>query len=150
MPIQASWISGSAAQAARQGYFISQVRDGFGSRFCTYGKEWFFFPIPTPVLVSGHRARLSVVFVMYKTNGTARIEAIHIDDGRKKVKIINTNVSGAHDETIVDGQNRWAITPPVDMIYGVNLGVYVDFGPQTQAGVPYIEFVAAGADFQID
>ncbi|HEX6338150.1 MAG TPA: hypothetical protein VFZ85_14405 [Jiangellaceae bacterium] len=144
---QTLWVSGSNVQPAQRGYFMSEVRDGFGSAFYTYGTQWFFFPIPTP-LVGGKAASLVKVFLLYKTVGTTVIKAIHLDDGRKKLKldVLTTAVYGAHDVK-PDSMNSWTVGP-FQMAFGLNMGAYVDFGPPTKQGTPGIELVAAGAEFQ--
>lgn len=145
--IQASWIAGTSVQTHREGYFISKARYGSCSAFYTHGKEWFFFPIPTPVIVDDQRANLVKVYVLYKTIGTARIVKIELCDGRKVLSEIPANLSGKHDEGI-DAGNSWIIQPSIPMKYGLNLGVLVDFGPPTKVLVPGIEFVTAGANFE--
>lgn len=144
---QTLWVSGSNVQPAQRGYFMSEVRDGFGSAFYTYGTQWFFFPIPTP-LVGGKATSLVKVFLLYKTLGTTVIKAIHLDDGRKKLKVdvLKTAIYGAHDVKS-DSMNSWPVGP-FQMAFGLNMGACVDFGPPTKQGTPGIELVAAGAEFQ--
>jgi hypothetical protein len=145
--LHAMWIHGSSAEMEREGYFISKQRAGQGAIFKTYGKEWIHFAIPTPVILNGLRSSLKKVFVFYKTEGTAKITAIHLYDAGKKIKAFNLALSGDHSKN-VDKDNSWAITPAPKMKFGLGISVHVDFGPRTKLGVPAIHFTTAGADFE--
>ena len=147
--IQASWVHGSSVQAEREGYFIAKQRAVYGARFRGHGKEWFNFAIPTPVILDDQRSSLVKVFVLYQTEGTtAKIIKVHAYDGGKLIKAFdNLSLTGYHSE-VVDQSNSWVIKPAYKMMYGLGISVYVDFGKPTQAGVPLIRFVSAGADFR--
>ncbi len=146
--LQASWVHGSSVQMEREGYFISKRRTGYGAHFNTHGKEWFHFAIPTPVILDGQRASLKKIFVFYKTEGAAKITAVHVYDGGGKPfkKFDNLSHSGDHS-TGVDKDNSWVITPVHSMGFGLGISVLVNFGAATTSGVPGILFVTAGADF---
>ena len=132
----------------REGYFISKKRCGYGAFFQTHGKEWIHFAIPTPVIVNGKRSSLKKIFVFYKTEGTAKITAVHVYDGIKKIKEFNNiSIAGDHSKT-VDSNNSWMITPTISIEFGLGISVHVDFGPPNKSGVPYIWFTTAGADFE--
>jgi len=149
---QASWVHGSSVQIEREGYFISKRRAGYGAHFKTHGKEWFHFAIPTPVFVEGKRASLRKIFVFYKTEGTAKITAVHLYDAGGKPfpktfkEFKKLSLSGDHS-TEIDKDNSW-VTPVHSMGFGLGISVLVDFGPKTTGGVPGIWFVTAGADFE--
>jgi carbonic anhydrase len=145
---QASWVHGSSVQIEREGYFVSKSRAGYGAHFRTHGKEWFHFAIPTPVIVDGKRASLKKVFVFYRTEGTAKITAVHLYDagGKPFKEFDNLALSGDHS-TKIDNDNSWA-TPVHPMGFGLGISVEVDFGPATTGGVPGIWFVTAGANFE--
>lgn len=146
--LQAFWVHGSNVQMEREGYFISKRRTGYGAHLKTHGKEWFHFAIPTPVIVDGKRSSLKKVFVFFKTEGTAKIIAIHIYDGVKKIKAFdNISRSGDHSKG-VDQQNSWIIAPARKMKFGLGISVHVDFGKPKKVGVPGIWFVTAGADLE--
>jgi len=146
--LQAFWVHGTAVKMEREGYFISKQYAGYAAIFRTYGAEWFHFAIPTPVILNGIRTSLKKVFVFYKTEGTAKITAIHVYDAGKKITSFdNLSLTGDHS-TAVDQFNSWLITPSPKMLFGLGISVHVNFGPQTTGTVPAISFTAAGADFE--
>jgi hypothetical protein len=145
--LQALWVHGSSVQIEREGYFISKQRAGFGTILRTHGKEWFHFAIPTPVYLEGESSELTKVFILFKTEGTAMITAMHVYDGSKKVHGVEPiDFKGDHS-TQLDNCNTWAL-PAVHINYGLGISVQVDFGPPSTVGVPSIQFVSAGADFK--
>jgi hypothetical protein len=146
--LQAMWVHGSSVKMEREGYFVSKQRAGNGAIFRTHGKEWFHFSIPTPVILNGQRSRLKKVFVFYKTEGTAKITAIHVYDAGKKIDTIsNLGLSGDHSKSD-DKHNSWVVATSPEMKFGLGISVHVDFGPPTNLGVPTIRFTTAGADFE--
>ena len=146
--LQAYWVHGTSVQIEREGYFVSKQRAGFGAIFRTHGTEWFHFAIPTPVIVDGVRSSLKKVFVFFKTEGTAKITAIHVYDGTKKIAVFDNIARSGDHSTLVDKDNSWLINPSPKMLFGLGLSLKVDFGPPTQLGVPAIMFTTAGADFE--
>ena len=145
---QASWVHGSNVEMEREGYFISKRRTGYGTHFKTHGKEWFHFAIPTPVILNGQRSSLKKIFVFYKTEGTAKITAIHVYDAGDKIKAFdNLSFSGDYSKS-VHQHNSWVITPSPKMKFGLGISVHVDFGPPKKLAVPGVRFVSAGADFE--
>jgi hypothetical protein len=143
--LQAFWVHGVNVQMEREGYFISKRRYGFGAKFNTHGGEWFHFAIPTPVILDGQRSSLKKVFVFYKTEGTAKITAIHVYDAGKKIKAFdNLSLSGDHSRKI-DQYNSWSFTQTI--YFGLGISVHVDFGEKRKGSVPGIMFTTAGADF---
>jgi len=144
--LQAFWVHGVSVQMEREGYFISKRRYGFGAKFNTHGEEWFHFAIPTPVILDGKRSSLIKIFVLYETEGTAKITAVHAYDAGWKFKSFdNLSLSGNH--STIDDYNSWLIDPPREIIYGLGISVHVDFGERRKDSVPGILFRSAGADF---
>ena len=151
------WAHGNATRAQREGYFINKLHSGAGAVFRTHGAEWFHIVVPTPAKVSGVSLKVNRVSVFFKTLGTSRITAIDLYDGIRRAVEIRKNlpVSGDHSAEIEVGQNTWefpspdpdSLPPPIHVKFGLGISVRVDFGPPTQAGVPEINFVAAGARF---
>lgn len=132
--LQAYWVHGTSVQIEREGYYISKQCAGFGAIFRTHGAEWFHFPIPTPVIVDGARSSLKKVFVFFKTEGTAKINAIHVYDGGKEIaNFDNLSKAGDHS-TSIDQDNTWIIASSPEILYGVGISINVDFGPPTQPG----------------
>ena len=145
--LQASWIHGTSVQPEREGYHVSKKFAGHGATFRTYGKEWFHFSIPTPVIVDGKRASLKKTFVLYKTTGTSKVTNVRVYDGTKIIKAFDKiGLKGDHSASI-DKNNTWVISPAPKIKYGVGISVCVDFGGPTKVGVPAIMFTTAGADF---
>jgi len=146
---QAMWVHGTSVQAEREYYFINRSRPAWGAVFKTTGAEWFHIAVPTPVIFGGHDSTLQKVFVLYKTEMTAKITAVHVFDGSTKIsQFLNLNLAGDHSQAL-DTQNTWLITPNVHVKFGLGLSVLVDFGKATPNGVPAITFASAGGDFLI-
>lgn len=146
--IQANWIHGTAVQLEKEGYFISKARTGFGAVFRTHGGQWFHFAIPTPVIVDSTRSTLKKVFVLFKTEGSARITSLHLYDGAKKFASFDgLSLNGDHSQSL-DPNNVWLPNPPHEMLFGLGLSLHVEFGNPTPGGVPGIWFMTAGADFE--
>lgn len=146
--VQAFWVHGTAVDIEREGYFISKAKTGFGTCYRSHGASWFHFAVPTPVIHDGARASVAKVFVLYRTELSAKITNIHVYDAGAKIAWWDgLALAGKHD-TGLDGQNSWTLSSPVAMKFGLGVSVCVDFGGPTPAGVPAIWFVSAGADFQ--
>ena len=145
--LQASWVHGAAVQPEQELYSISKQRAGYGAIFRTHGAEWFHFAIPTPVIVDGLRSTVKKVFVLYKTEGTAKITAVHVYDAAKQIFAMNNlKLTGDHSQSL-DSSNSWLVTAH-SMQFGLGISVHVDFGDATPGGVPSIWFTTAGADFE--
>jgi hypothetical protein len=153
MSIYASWIDGTAVTPQREGYFLSKTMGGKGATFRTHtapgsNGEWFQWAIPTPVIIDGHRVSSSKVFVLYATEGTAQIRAVHVYDSDLRIATFDgLHHSGNHSAEI-DAANTWAVPSHV-MKFGLGISVLVDFGPRSKVGVPAITFFSAGADFTL-
>ena len=145
---QAFWIHGTSVQMEREGYFISKRRAGYAAVFKTYGSEWFHFAVPTPVVLEGSYAKLTKVFVFFKTQGTAKITNVHVYSAGTKIYYQdNLSLSGDHSGQ-VDSSNSWAITSTPVAGLGIGISVCVDFGSVSTGSVPEIWFTTAGADFE--
>jgi hypothetical protein len=143
----AYWINGTAAQLAREGYFISKERKGSGAIFRTHGAEWIHFAIPTPVITDKANSLLKKIMILYMTEGTAHITAVNVYDGPNKIASFDNIVRNGNHSTEIDNSNTWSITPSHKMMFGLGLSIKVDFGPPTKLGVPSIKFTSAGAVF---
>ena len=136
-------------------------RVGSGVRF--RGKRdrsvWFHFPIPTPVIFRGstrdERARLSAVFVMWRTDGGSRVKSVHVWDGAKDRLMTHdldafgdfsggTGQPGSHPKLVPD-RNAFTVGGDPPVFYGVGVSVLVQFPAGSDNGV--ITFTSAGADF---
>lgn len=146
--LQAYWVHGTAVQIEREGYFVTKQHAGFGAIFRTHGAEWFHFAIPTPVIVDGTRSSLKKVFVLFKTEGTAKITNIHVYDGNAKIAAFDNIARDGDHSTVIDKDNSWLVAPSPEIKFGLGISVNVNFGPPTKLGVPAIMFVTAGADFE--
>lgn len=150
MPKQAVWVHGTAAIPERQGYFISRVHPGYGSKFRTHGAEWIHFSLATPVIVDGTRADVEKIFVLFDAVG-AKILQIHLYDGADRfdndsLDFAKNPLTGKHGDQI-DSSNSWAIAKHA-MKYGLGISINVDFGsPVAGKNVPSIAFRSVGADF---
>lgn len=145
----ALWVHGTSVQAQRQGYFLSQTRLGNGARFQTHGQEWFHFAIPTPVIIASKDSLLEKVFVLYLTEGTAKITRLHVWDGNTRLHAFeNLYLIGDHSSQL-DASNSWTLPIQKHIKFGLGISVHVDFGPPAPQGVPVCQFVTAGADFLI-
>lgn len=148
----AYWVDGTNVRAQREGYFISTTMGGKGATFRTHTApgcdgEWFQWAIPTPVIVNGNRSSVIKVFVLYATEGTAKIRAIHVYDSNVRIATFDDlQLSGNHSSNL-DVNNTWEMNPSHSMKYGLGISVLVDFGPPSKIGVPGITFFSAGADF---
>jgi hypothetical protein len=145
---QAMWVHGTSVQAEREGFQTNRVRPGWGARFAGHGAEWFHFAIPSPVIFGGKNSDLQKAFVFYKTTMGAKLTAVHLYDGKKKIKAYDgLSLSGTHDGK-VEAANTFQLTP-IHIKFGLGISVNVDFGQSTPQGVPSVTFAAAGADFII-
>lgn len=150
--IQAYWVDGTNVRAQRQGYFLSQKMGGRGAEFHSHTApgtpgEWFQWSLPTPVIVNGKRSKVKDVFVLYSTQGTAKVMSVHVYDSARRIATYDgLHYSGDHSSAL-DVKNGWGIHPRHEMLFGLGISVLVDFGPPSKLGVPGIIFYSAGADF---
>jgi hypothetical protein len=151
--VYANWVDGTAVVAQREGYYLSKTMGGKGATFRSHTApgtdgEWFQWAIPTPVLVAGKRSSVKKVFVLYATDGTAKVQAVHVYDSDVRIGTFdNLHLSGNHSSGL-DNMNSWNV-PEHQMKFGLGISVLVDFGPPSKVGVPGITFYSAGADFVV-
>lgn len=106
-----------------------------------------FFPIPTPVIVNGNRARLERVFVLYWLDPGVTLGPVFVYDGQNDPgefdpdstgqTEFNVSVTGPQDHTGVNGLNdlipnvtQFDFTPEQPLVYfGLVLVVGVRFSP---------------------
>ncbi len=144
---QASWVHGNAVKPQNEGYFLSKVNYGWGATIQTHGIQWFHFAVPTPVIANGYDTTLQKVFVMFSTGGTAKVVSVQLWDGTTKIQAFdNLSIAGDHTKALEVGNNTWSVNP-IHIKWGLEIAVWVDFGPPSPIGVPQINFAAAGADF---
>lgn len=143
----AMWVHGNAVCAQSPGPHLNTIRSGWGTQFKTGSSDhWFHFPFAAPIISDDIRPVLAKIFVLYSTNGDAKLTAVHVYDGQKKVKAFdNLSLQGNHAGA-VDASNSWAVNPPLTIYFGLGISVGVHFGA-TSVAIPEIVFYSAGADF---
>jgi hypothetical protein len=91
---------------------------------------------------------LKKVFVLYITELTAKVAAVHVYDASKKVVgIDNLSLTGDYS-TEIDSQNTWVLPQGLQVMYGIDISILVDFGAPTPDGVPGVSLTTAGVDFE--
>jgi hypothetical protein len=140
------WVHGTTAHVERDTSVIYKRIFGDGAVFRGEGTEWFHFAVPTPVYFGGVESTVSKVFVLWKTNHTAKFVALHVYDGPNKIQEFNNlNLSGDYSNQAVPGYSEWAIEP-VHIRWGLGLSVQVAW---PDPNLDDIIFTSAGADFFI-
>lgn len=139
--IHANWIHGHAARVERPEQLAEERLFGFYSMF--RGKpgtsNWFHFALPTPVIVHGRRLALDSVMVMFWTDPSVRVHALHVWDANYSLKRYDgLNLSGSHWFERFDVLNN-------RVRFGVGVSVGVTFGEGTDKG--RILFGSCGGDF---
>jgi hypothetical protein len=145
----ANWIHGTATNAEYPRYLYNTFRKGWGTTYV--GKNntfnWFHFAIPTTVISNGMRNKVAKTFVLFKTDGNAKITNVTVWDGPSKIKAYDgISRSGDHSSAI-DSSNTFVIDPPSYVYWGVGISVGVEFGSMNTKGIrPAILFTTAGED----
>jgi len=151
----AMWVHGTAMEVENPDGLIPNgiIREGIGTHFYGHSKSfnWFHIPIPTPVVLDGHRSSLVSVFLFYQFFAGS-ITNVHVWDGPHRVRMFdNLKLKGNHLNEI-DNQNKWIIDPPLPINYGLKLAIGVQFATNfdTPDTVDKLEFLVstAGADFR--
>jgi hypothetical protein len=167
MALFASWSPGTAFMPAEIPSDMVQVhgvgwtdvlglRQSGGTTF--QGKvgtsNWFHVPIATPVIISGVRAKLVRVFVMFQcgsaaavTNNNAtlagcNITDVHVWDGPNRIHQFGAFLLFGEHRFRLGTSNTFAMPTPVDIFFGLELAVHVSF-TQNES----VTFASAGADF---
>lgn len=149
--LHAVWVHGVSVRPQEQGYFTSMRYCGNSAQFLSHGAQWFHFSIPTPVIVDDLSSRLVKVFLLYNTAPSARITFVHLHDGASLLTgevHEGLNLKGDHSLKL-DSSNTWAVPSKPHIHFGLALSFMVSFGDPVPLAVPSIEFVAAGADFEV-
>jgi len=81
---------------------------------------WFHFPVPTPAVTDGVRARLRRVMLLFAADAGVTLEAVHVWDGPDRAFTQDELAVVAENLTLVDGRNSFAIPG-----HGVRWGIGV-------------------------
>lgn len=126
---------------------------------CTFqgqhgNSNWFHVPISTPVIVSGVRAKLIQVFVMFQcgdpnatfaANAGANVTDVHVWDGPNRIHMFGPfDLFGEHRFKLDTSTIFKMPVPNQNIFFGLELAVHVNFS-QDQT----ITFASAGADFDV-
>jgi hypothetical protein len=161
MALQAYWTHGTVGISH---VFPSTIELG-GLSFtgpALGGEGNIFFPLPTPVVINGNRARLVRVFVLYELHASTSIGPITVLDGQNNPgefdpqstgqNAFNFLIPGPVNHTGVDGLNdlianrtKFEFAPHHPQVFfGLALSVTVRFGLQGK-----VRFTAVGADYDV-
>jgi hypothetical protein len=118
----ASWVHGSAVVVEQQ----SGINDGLFS-FVHYGwgtqisvrpgsSFWFHIPIPSPVILDGHRMKLSRVFIQWQqTQGyrhSGYIQDVHLYDGQQKIAAQSARDFKERPAAMIPGHTTYELYQP--------------------------------------
>ncbi|MFT3823519.1 MAG: hypothetical protein QM731_06340 [Chitinophagaceae bacterium] len=120
-----------------------------------------FFPLPTPVIVDGKRARLLRVFILYELLAHTSITAVRIMDGQNDPGTCDPHGTGEGQfnfviagpthhtgvnclEDLVDNRTRFNLKKPQQVFFGLALSVTVHMAKGGKA-----RFTSVGADYEI-
>jgi hypothetical protein len=124
---------------------------GFGgSRVVPQRSVYYHFPLPTPVIVHGRRARLQRIFVLWKADPSIALQEVYAFDGPRAIPVaFTTPVGGGRDGSgglgdLVDGMTSFAIPSQPEVLFGI--GISLGFGFAEDGNV---SFTSAGADFEV-
>jgi hypothetical protein len=126
------------------------IRPGFA--------RWFHIPIPTPVLLDGHRMKLIRVFLQYQQiAGYARsgtIQDAHLWDGQNRIAKKSANDFKQQGASL-QGHVTYELLQPREWFFGVGLSFrlgatgFMDGHFIDNAAAPVVVIGSAGADFQV-
>jgi hypothetical protein len=143
----AIWTHGNTVYAQSPGPHLNTIKSGWGTHFKTANSDhWFHFPFAAPIILDDIRPALGKIFVLYATNGDAKLTAVHIYDGQKKIKEFSNLLLQGNHYAGIDSSNTWIITPVTTIYFGLGISVAIHFGAAA-AVIPEIIFYSAGADF---
>ena len=127
------------------------------------GEGNVFFPLPTPVIVAGNRARLLRVFVLYELDASTSLGPVAVYDGQNDPGTCDPNGTGfgqweylipgpVVDYTgvdclndLIDNRTRFNIEREHPLVYfGLVIVVTVRMGPHGKA-----RFTSVGGDYDI-
>jgi hypothetical protein len=144
----ADWVHGTQSVVEFPSSLFTTYKKGWGTTYV--GKNntfnWFHFAIPTTVISDGSRNQITKAFVLFKTDGNARITNVHVWDGPTKIKAYDgLSLSGDHSN-VIDSSTAFAVGPRY-VSWGIGISVGVDFGQMNAKGIrPSILLTTAGAD----
>ena len=104
---------------------------------------WFHFPVQTPVIAAGTRARLLRVFVLWTATGDLSLAAVHIWDGATRIATLPANSQQSAQDLLPSG-TQFDLPGPLPVRFGIGVSVGVSCTEDSD-----LTFHAAGADFDI-
>jgi hypothetical protein len=128
----------------------NRSRGAFGARVVPQPSTFFHFPLPTPVIVRGQRARLLAVFVLWTADRGIALQEVHVFDGSQPISVdFSTPVGEGRNGSgrladLIPGMTRFAVPSQPEVFFG--LGISLGFGFAVDGNVV---FTAAGADFEV-
>lgn len=165
----AMWLHGNGAQP--ENYPYSQRRMAGSGLFggADRTKNWFHFPITTPVIVDDKRSKLTKVFVHYRLKYSL-IKKLHIFDGRTRIAEVDVDlpplvraVSGLMQppadhfpNEFIEKMTMFTMETPIEVRQAISISVNTNFDSEIIGGfgIPdlrhlgSVEFFTAGADFE--
>lgn len=135
---------GVPADPKRQWTAIVGYRTGAGVEYrCQDNSDyWFHFPIPTPVIDDGVRARLRRVMVLFTARTAVTLSAVHVWDGPARVFTVDGLAIGGTNTALVDGVNSFAL-PDREVRFGIGVSTKFHF-----ADPGNVVLHGAGIDFE--
>ncbi|WP_420643706.1 hypothetical protein [Candidatus Leptofilum sp.] len=158
------WVHGTSVHVEYEDRIENFKLKGWGAHFWGEGwsDNWFHFSIPNirfPLDNDDSTQRpkkvlLKNIYVFYeKPLDFTMITAVHIYDGRKKVKSLDglpLLESGGNHSQSIDEYNSWEIDPAIEIKHGLGISVGVKFVvPPEASGPADILFTTAGARFVV-
>jgi hypothetical protein len=126
------------------------------------GEANVFFPLPTPVILNWHRARLLRVFALYALDAETSIGPVYVYDsqndpgefdagspGQQPVSqnlvagpVNYSGTNGLND--LIDNRTCFNYKEPPQVYFGLALAITVRLGPHGKA-----RFTSVGADYEV-
>lgn len=139
--VHAAWTHGHSSHAEHPQLLDEDRPLGFYGlyRGKPNTRNWFHFAIPTPVIVNSRRLALDSVMLLFWTDPSVSVHAIHVWDANNSLKRYDgLNLSGSHWFERFDVLNN-------RVRYGIGVSVGVNFGAGDD---PHrILFGSCGGDF---
>lgn len=165
----AMWMHGNGVQY--ENYPFSQRRMAGSGLFggADRTKNWFHFPVATPVIFDDKRLKLTKVFVHYRLKFSL-IKKLHVFDGRTRIAEVDVDtpplvraINGVFQPPadhfpaeFVEKMTMFTLERPIEVHQGISVSVNANFDSEIidGTGIPNlrhlgsIEFFSAGADFE--
>jgi hypothetical protein len=137
-------LGGGPVDPKRQWTAIVGYRTGAGVEYrCQDNSDyWFHFPIPTPVIDDGVRARLRRVMVLFTARTAVTLSSVHVWDGPNRVFTVDGLAIGGTNTALVDGANSFAL-PDREVRWGIGVSVKFHFADPSN-----VVLHGAGIDFE--